>query len=109
MANAWRIKALVVALIYWRRKKKYSKSVWVKHYLARSKHLGEYHRLVQEVRLHQNGEDFREYFRVSQEEFDEILQAVGPKITREDTPFWESISTAERLAICLRYKLRSVI
>ncbi|KAJ8400383.1 hypothetical protein AAFF_G00397660 [Aldrovandia affinis] len=61
---------------------------------------GEYHRLVQELRL--DGERFQRYFRLDRAQFDELLTRVGPRITRLDTNWRSPISAAERLAICLR-------
>ncbi|KAJ8417240.1 hypothetical protein AAFF_G00284670 [Aldrovandia affinis] len=62
---------------------------------------GEYHRLVQDLRL--DGERFQRYFRLDRAQFDELLTRVGPRITRLDTNWRSPISAAERLAICLRY------
>ncbi|CAM4537269.1 unnamed protein product [Leuciscus chuanchicus] len=76
--------------------------MWVKYYLAERNQYGEFHRLVGELRLN-NGEDFREYFRVSRCQFDEILHRVGPRIKRINTRLRRCISPAERLAICLRH------
>ena len=101
MANRQLVNALAVALLYWRRKQKRKRSMWVKYYLADRYRYGEFHRLVGELRLN-DGEDFREYFRVSRCQFDEILHRVGPRITKANTRFRKSICPAERLAICLR-------
>lgn len=60
----------------------YTRSVWVKYYLAERNQYGEFHRLVGELRLN-NGEDFKEYFRVSRCQFDEIVLVRGSK---ESTP-----------------------
>ncbi|XP_034054780.1 protein ANTAGONIST OF LIKE HETEROCHROMATIN PROTEIN 1-like [Gymnodraco acuticeps] len=46
---------------------------------------------------------FQQYFRMSKHVFDELLQKVGPLITKADTHMRFSIAPAERLAICLRY------
>uniref|UniRef100_A0A8C2BK42 DDE Tnp4 domain-containing protein n=1 Tax=Cyprinus carpio TaxID=7962 RepID=A0A8C2BK42_CYPCA len=80
----------------------YTRSVWVKYYLAERNQYGEFHRLVGELRLN-NGEDFKEYFRVSRCQFDEILHRVGPRIKRINTRLRRCICPAERLAICLRH------
>lgn len=100
MVNRRLVNLLALALLYWRRKQR-KRSVWVKHYLVRREQLGEYHRLVKELRLN-NGEDFREYFRVSRTQFDAILRCVGPRVKRTHTNFRRCIDPAERLAICLR-------
>uniref|UniRef100_A0A671RVC8 Zgc:194221 n=1 Tax=Sinocyclocheilus anshuiensis TaxID=1608454 RepID=A0A671RVC8_9TELE len=67
----------------------------------RSVWLGEYHRLVEELKL--DGSRFKEYFRMSRAQFEVLLQKIGPSITRRDTNYREAISSEERLSICLRY------
>ncbi|KAJ8384825.1 hypothetical protein AAFF_G00198120 [Aldrovandia affinis] len=51
---------------------------------------GEYHRLVQELRL--DGERFQRYFRMDRAQFDELLARVGPQITQLDTNWQSPIS-----------------
>ncbi|KAJ8349410.1 hypothetical protein SKAU_G00245400 [Synaphobranchus kaupii] len=95
-------KLLRIALLYWRWKQRRTRrAVWVRSYIRRRRQFGEYHRLVSELRF--DWGEFREYFRVSRDQFDAILRIIGPKIIRKDTTFRESISPAQRLAICLRY------
>ncbi|KAJ8371645.1 hypothetical protein AAFF_G00303650 [Aldrovandia affinis] len=53
---------------------------------------GEYHRLVQELRL--DGERFQRYFRLDRAQFDELLTRVGPRITRQDTNWRSPINEA---------------
>ncbi|CAL8361832.1 unnamed protein product [Arctogadus glacialis] len=52
---------------------------------------------TRELRLG-DGDAFKNFFRLPKLMFDSVLSVVGPKIARQDT-----ISPAERLAICLRY------
>ncbi|KAJ8359178.1 hypothetical protein SKAU_G00157030 [Synaphobranchus kaupii] len=95
-------KLLRIALLYWRWKQRRTRrAVWVRSYIRRRRQFGEYHRLVSELRF--DWVEFREYFRVSRDQFDASLRIIGPNITRKDTTFRESISPAQRLAICLRY------
>ncbi|XP_034076607.1 uncharacterized protein LOC117549109 [Gymnodraco acuticeps] len=74
---------------------------WVHPILRKRLQRGEYHLLVQELRL--DDRLFQRYFRMSKEVFDELLGKVGPLITKVDTHLRMSIGPAERLAICLRY------
>ncbi|XP_034059839.1 uncharacterized protein LOC117538335 [Gymnodraco acuticeps] len=74
---------------------------WVHPILRKRLQRGEYHLLVQELRL--DDRLFQRYFRMSKEVFDELLGKVGPLITKVDTHLRMSIDPAERLAICLRY------
>ncbi|KAM6922840.1 uncharacterized protein PEZ65_011133 [Lycodopsis pacificus] len=63
--------------------------------------LGEFHRLLQELRL--DDCRFQRYMRLTISQFDDLLARVGPRISRLDTNYRRSISAAERLSICLRY------
>ncbi|XP_034092899.1 protein ANTAGONIST OF LIKE HETEROCHROMATIN PROTEIN 1-like [Gymnodraco acuticeps] len=74
---------------------------WVHPILRKRLQRGEYHLLVQELRL--DDRLFQRYFRMSKEVLDELLGKVGPLITKVDTHLRMSIGPAERLAICLRY------
>ncbi|KAJ8343120.1 hypothetical protein SKAU_G00330480 [Synaphobranchus kaupii] len=91
-------KLLAVALLYLRRKRR---RLWVHSTLQRRRQLGEFHRLVLELRL--DGHRFQRYFRLDCEQFDRLLATVGPLIARADTTYRQAIPQAERLAICLRF------
>uniref|UniRef100_A0A673IN56 Zgc:194221 n=1 Tax=Sinocyclocheilus rhinocerous TaxID=307959 RepID=A0A673IN56_9TELE len=83
------------------KKSKKRRSVWVHPILQKRKNHGEFHQLIQELRL-DNGR-FKAYFRVDKDQFDYILRKVGPSISK-----WsfchETISPAQQLCICfLRY------
>ena len=43
------------------------------------------------------------YLRISPERFDHLLSLVGPLITKEDTNYRKSISSAERLALTIHF------
>ncbi|RXN04065.1 nuclease HARBI1 [Labeo rohita] len=91
--------AFGVALLYLRRRRR--RSVWVHEILQARQQLGEYHRLVQELRL--DDDRFQRYFRLDREQFDNLLSKVGPRIARQDTNYWHAIEPSERLANCLRF------
>ncbi|XP_058628314.1 uncharacterized protein zgc:194221 [Onychostoma macrolepis] len=80
--------------LVWRR-------VWVHQILQRHTQLGEFHQLLQELRLDDGR--FQRYFRLSRSQFDDLLSRVGGRISRQDTNYRRSIPPAERLSICLRY------
>ncbi|KAK7939069.1 hypothetical protein WMY93_002395 [Mugilogobius chulae] len=69
--------------------------------LQRRAEFGEYHHLLQELRLDDGR--FQRYFRLSIAQFDDLLSRVGARITLQDTNYRRSIPAAERLSICLRY------
>lgn len=62
---------------------------------------GAYKNLVQEMRSRDEG-SFRDYFRMSQEQFDYILSLTVSKIERKNTTFRRCVSAGERLAVTLR-------
>lgn len=67
--------------------------------LQARQHLGEYHCLVQELRL--DGDRFQRYFSLDSDQFDNLLSKVGPRIVRQDANYLCGINVAERLAIFL--------
>ena len=62
--------------------------------------LGEFHHLLQELRL--DDSRFQRYFGLTGDQFEDLLARVGTKISRQDTNYRRSISAAECLSICLR-------
>ncbi|XP_059929868.1 uncharacterized protein LOC132473675 [Gadus macrocephalus] len=88
------------ALVH-RRGKQVHRRWWVHPIFRTRNQRGEYHALVQELRL--DALLFHQYFRMPPDYFDELLGKVGPLITVADTQFRSAIGPAERLAICLRY------
>ncbi|KAL2089296.1 hypothetical protein ACEWY4_013984 [Coilia grayii] len=98
-----RRRALALALIEFDREsnRQENRYIWVHNILKERKRHGEYHHLVQELRL--NDGRFKAYFRMSRQDFDNLLSIVGPTITKQDTNYRDSIGPAERLSICIRY------
>ena len=62
---------------------------------------GEYHSLVQDMRILQDNIVHFRYFRMSMERFDDLLHRVGPLITHAKTHS-VPVSAAERLSLTLR-------
>nr|CAB3263117.1 uncharacterized protein LOC101243083 [Phallusia mammillata] len=81
---------------------KSSRSYWVHPILEKRNQLGEYHRLLQEMRLERET-NFITCFRMTPAVFDELLNLVAPKIKKVTTNYRKPISEAERLAITLRF------
>ena len=73
---------------------------WVHPIVARRAEQGDYEHLYEELR--QDGQRFQEYFRLSVEQFDWVLDKVKSRIEKQDTNWRKAISPAARLAICLR-------
>ena len=86
--------------IFKKRPGKRQRRFWVREIFKNRKTQGDYHNLVAEMRL-SDPEKYFNYFRMSQEQFQNLLQLVGPLI--EKIYFRrEPIGPAERLAVTLR-------
>ena len=81
-------------------KKKRKRRVSVHEILQRRNEFGEFHHLVQELPFHP--EKFKEYFRMTEVQFDYILDLISDDIRKLDTNWKRAITPKERLAICLR-------
>ncbi|XP_034756676.1 putative nuclease HARBI1 [Etheostoma cragini] len=88
------------AVLYLRRRRR-TLRFWVHDTLQDRYQFGEYHRLVQQLRL--DDERFQRHFRLDTEQFDSVLSKVGPLIMMNSTNYRRAICPAERLAICLRF------
>jgi hypothetical protein len=62
--------------------------------LRRHSQLGEFHHLLQELRLDDG--QFQRYFQLTGAMFDVLLARVGSRISRQDTNYRHSISAVER-------------
>ena len=82
-------------------KQKYKKAVWVRKIFRERKQKGEFHLLINELRIHDH-EYFFKYFRMSPSKYEELLQLVGPHITKSSKKR-EAIGPSERLSVALRY------
>ena len=93
---------LLLAFVWQRRKnkRKNQRRFWIHDINKRRMALGEYPRLVHELRL--DAVRFKQYFRMTPTVFDELLCLVGPHIAKENTPYRLCIEPGQRLAITLR-------
>ena len=73
--------------------------MWVHDIFKKRNTLGE-QKLISELR--EDTEKFFSYFRMSPQQFDELLRLVAPKITKKNTNWRPAISAEIRLAITLR-------
>ncbi|KAK0152031.1 hypothetical protein N1851_006602 [Merluccius polli] len=69
------------AFLYLRRRRR--RRIWVHEILQGRLQHGEFHRLVQELRLDEGR--FQRYFRLDREQFDSLVSKIGPLITRQQT------------------------
>lgn len=94
-------KKLLILLYYNRHLRRPQRSVWVREIFKKRRQQGDYHNLIQEMRLGDKDKHFN-YFRMSSQQFDELLGIVSPYITKQHC-VREPISAGERLALTLRY------
>ena len=100
-----RVAASYLLLFYILRRRKNRKrwknrKIWTKRYIARNPRLGAYNILVQELRA-ENPMAFKNFFRMNEIYFNEILEMIKPQIQKQDTNMRQSIPVGEKLA--LRY------
>uniref|UniRef100_A0A8C5ET92 Zgc:194221 n=1 Tax=Gouania willdenowi TaxID=441366 RepID=A0A8C5ET92_GOUWI len=74
---------------------------WIHQVNQQRNQLGEFHCLLQELRLDDGR--FQRYLRLTVAQFDDLLGRIGPRISRQDTNYRRSISASEQMSICLRY------
>jgi hypothetical protein len=82
-----------------KRKRKRQHRFWVHDILKLRIQQGAYNNLVRELAL--DPDKFREYFRMSEEQFEYVLRFVGPVISKK-TVAREPVDARQRLAICIR-------
>ncbi|CAM4571098.1 unnamed protein product [Leuciscus chuanchicus] len=98
------IERVTALYLLWRaeqRRRDHRRRIWAHQTLRRRTQFGEFHNLLQELRLDDGR--FQRYFRLSRAQFDDLLSRIGARITLQDTNYRRSIPAAERLSICLRF------
>ncbi len=88
-----RVAALYVLWKAEKRRRLFRRRVWVHQILQKRTQLGEFHQLLQELRLDDG--HFQLYFRLSRSQFDDLLSHVGGRISLQDTNYRRSIPPAE--------------
>ena len=77
-----------------------SPNMWV-HPINKKRDIhGEYHHLMSQLR--EDRQKFKDYFRLSPEAFDYILECISPAIYKQTTNFRKPIGPEERLCVTLR-------
>lgn len=83
------------------KKQRAERTTWVKDWLVERKNEGFYWKLNKE--LETDADLYRNFFRMTKEDFDFILNLIQPSIQKQDTSMRESIPAGERLALTLRF------
>jgi len=99
-SSDWETVAAFVVLDEDERNKR-STRTWVHDINTKREGLGEFRRLVQELR--NDSKRFHMYFRMTMEQFDYIHELIKSDIYKRNTQLRKAITTEERLAVCLRY------
>ena len=94
--------AVVAIVVNRRRRRRRNRTIWVREWVKNRKDQGAYHQLLQELRLTDTS-SYRNFLRMDDPTFDELLHMVGPMITYQDTVMRKAIPPGERLALTLRY------
>ena len=100
MADAQNCEDELFLLLLLHRRRRRRRTVWIHPILRRRQQFGEFHRLVQELRL--DDQRFFQYFRMTPETFENLLAIVGSHIRKQTTNYRNPISPQQRSAICLR-------
>ena len=82
------------------RKRPNKRRMWLHNIIKLRSQLGEFHRLVQELKL--DAARFQQYFRMSPTVFEDVVCMIGPHIHKLKTNFRSPLPDSERLAITLR-------
>ena len=95
-----RVAACVLVLLYVNRRRRNRKRT--KPYISRNPTLGAYNTLVQEL-CAEDAAAFKNFLRMNQTCFNELLEMVKPQLEKQDTNMRKSIPAGEKLALTLRY------
>ena len=98
LAEITTITALYLLWEFEESRKPKRRRVWVHDILRRRSQLGEFHHLLQGLRLDDGR--FQTYFRLPGIMFDDLLTRVGARISCQDTNYRRSISAAELRSAC---------
>ena len=83
-------------------KKKKKRQIWVRKWIARRDEEGVHANLLQEL-LVEDDKSYKNYLRMSHEDYEYLLEKVTPKIMRRDTHLRKAITPSERLTLTLRF------
>lgn len=77
--------------------------LWVRSWIKRRDIDNTAQNLIRDLRNEETDEEFRNFFHMSPQQFDILLEKVSPIISKKDTNFRKAISAETRLTITLRY------
>lgn len=92
----------IVLLHHRRRRRRGARTVWVRPWICRRFTLGMYDRLLVELKK-EDGRSFQNFMRMPPVMFDELVQRLTPRITKQNTNFRPSLEPGLKVAITLRH------
>ena len=75
---------------------------WVRKWIVRRPLLGQYNRLFEELKI-EDASSFKNFLRMDEFTFKEILHRVTPRIQKQDTFYRQALEPGLKLALTLRY------
>lgn len=85
-----------------RKAAKKHRSIWVRKWLARRPELGQYARLLEELKA-EDAKGFKNFLRFDYEVYREILGRIEHRIKKQDTNYRKALTPELKLALTLRY------
>lgn len=96
-----RQKACLAIILACAANKRVKRKRWVKDWLKKREQFS--HMVLLKEILKTDADDYKNYFRMSDNLYNKLLSMVKPFLQRQDTNMRQCISAAERLAVTLRY------
>lgn len=90
---------IIIALLL---KKRVKRKRLIKTWLQKREHYTHLN-LLNEIRQHDDEEDFQNYYRMKEACYEHLLQMIKPYLEKQDTCMRKAITAEERLAVTLRY------
>ncbi|XP_067123185.1 uncharacterized protein [Centruroides vittatus] len=85
-----------------RRQRRFDRRFWIRDIFLDRERTGVQNTLIPRLRS-LDREYYFDFLRMSPEKFDELLNKLGPKISKQNTRWRDSIPASDRLAVTLRY------
>lgn len=93
---------LAAILIQKSKKRRNQKRLWVKEWIRRREIENSAQNLIRDLR-NEGDNTFKQFFRISPEQFNLLLEMIRPIVSKRDTNMRKAISVETKLAITLRY------
>ncbi len=84
------------------RRRRQRRTVWVRPWLERRVELGQYACLMEELQV-EDVRSFKNFLRMDPAMFQELVDRLIPRLTKEDTSYRKSLTPGLKLSITLRY------